>query len=214
MDVCLYVEVPFCAFRPYASREYQDTYPVPPPSAVYGMLLSLVGIQRAEKATHCGIGMALAVEQLPAQAKVFRKLRRVPQDLKKRRENELAHTRPDYQDLLLDLRLWIWLRRGRDAAPIPLIDKVVQVLSTPASITRSGGLSLGESSYLVDTITVREPPEREGIFLQPDAQGFHSLPIWIDHQDPRKTRLHRFTLVSRPLRNKPEGGWVEIPFPT
>ena len=35
----LYVEVPICAFRPHSSREYQDTYPVPPPASVYGLLL-------------------------------------------------------------------------------------------------------------------------------------------------------------------------------
>jgi CRISPR-associated protein Cas5t len=213
MDVSVYVEVPFCAFRPYTSREYQDTYPVPSPSAVYGMLLSLVGVPRDNKAIHCGVEMVLAVEQLPARAKVFRKLRRVPQAQKNPKENELRHTRPDYQDLLLDLRFWVWLRHGRDAAPVPLADRVVQALSFPTSITRFGGLSLGESSYLVDTIVVKEPTDREGVFLQPDSQGFHSLPIWVDHQDALRTRLQRFSLVSRSLRDELQGYWVEIPLP-
>ena len=87
------------------------------------------------------------------------------------------------------------------------------MLSSPASVTRFGGLSLGESSYLVDTIAVKEPPEREGIFLQPDSQGFHSLPVWVDHQDALKTLLQRFTLVSRSLKGGLEGCWVEIPLP-
>jgi CRISPR-associated protein Cas5t len=204
MDVSLYVEVPFCAFRPYASREYQDTYLVPSPAAVYGMLLSLIGVHRENRTSHCGVGMALAVEQLPQQTKVFRKLRR---------GKTLEDLRPDYQDLLLDLRLWVWLRQGNDAASVPLTSRVVRALSSPGSVTRSGGLSLGESSYLVDTITSREPPDCEGIFLQPDGQGFHSLPIWVDHLDATKTQLQRFTLTNRSLQNGLEGYWIEIPPP-
>lgn len=202
MDVSLYVEVPFCAFRPYTSREYQDTFPVPPPSAVYGMLLSLVGVGREEKALHRGVEMALAVEALPEKAKVFRKLRR---------GKKLEELRPDYQELLLDLHFWIWLRRGRDISPLPLPDRVVQALSSPISITRSGGLSLGESSYLLDTITMKEPSKGEGIFLQPSDQGFYGLPVWVDHHNASKTRLKRFALVSRPLTSGPDGCWVEIP---
>lgn len=205
MDVSILVEVPFCAFRPYTSREYQDTYPVPPPSAVYGMLLSLVGVRREEKAQHCGVEMALAVERLPEKAKVFRKLRR---------GRTLEDVRPDYQDLLLDLRLWIWLQQGRDTTPSPLTDKVAAALSSPLSVTRSGGLSLGESSYLVDTISMKEPPEGEGIFLQPNNEGFYSLPVWVDHQEPSRTRLRGFALVPRVLRNGPDGFWTDIPLPT
>src|SRR5215203_6052852 len=97
--LCLQVEVPVCAFRPYASREYQDTYPVPTPASVYGMLLSLIGVQREDKGLHRGVDLALAVESVPERSKVFRKLRRGP---------DLENTRPDYQDVLTDLRLWVW----------------------------------------------------------------------------------------------------------
>src|SRR4029077_3026704 len=93
------VTVPVCAFRPYASREYQDTFPFPTPSSVYGMLLSLLGVPREQKSRHRGTEMALAVRRLSGTAKVFRKLRR---------GRELEDTRPDYQDLLMDLQLWIW----------------------------------------------------------------------------------------------------------
>ena len=105
------VEVPVCAFRPYASREYQDTFPFPAPSTVYGMLLSFLGVRRENKRLHLGVEMALAVDRLPAGSKVFRKLRRGP---------DLEDTRPDYQDLLIDLRLWIWLRKGEDQTNPPL----------------------------------------------------------------------------------------------
>ena len=59
--LCLFVDVPMSSFRPMWSREYQETYPAPPPSTIYGMLLSLIGVERKEKSearehkNRCGI---------------------------------------------------------------------------------------------------------------------------------------------------------------
>ncbi len=168
------VEVPVCAFRPYTSREYQDTFPVPAPATVYGMLLSLLGIPREEKAMHRGAGMALAVVSMPQRAKVFRKLRR---------GDDLEDTRPDYQDLLMDLTLCIWLRQGEDTADPPLSARIPTALAHPDTITRFGGLSLGESSYLVDAVGPTQMPLDKALqFLKPDKErGFYRMPVWVDH---------------------------------
>lgn len=194
------VEVPICAFRPYASREYQDTFPVPPPATVYGMLLSLLGIPREEKPRHRGTEIALGFgtsswdgktkqptfsPELPGRSKVFRKLRRGA---------DLENTRPDYQDLLLDLAIWVWLRPGADGAESPLSSQVHSALQNPTAITRSGGLSLGESSYLVDVVKIDASPPDRLIFLVPDESGFYSLPVWVDHAERQETRLGRFRL--------------------
>lgn len=205
------VEVPVCAFRPYASREYQDTFPVPPPATVYGMLLSLLGIHREDKHRHYGVEMALAVTELPERrSRVLRKLRREKSDKKKRRD--LEDTRPDYQDLLIDLELWIWLRQGSDPADPPLCERIPAVLTDPACIEkREGGLSLGESSYLVDVIKIDPAPPEQLIFLTPDHQGFYSLPIWVDHSVRSNTVVERFRL-SGPIavRNGLGTAWVRI----
>ncbi len=201
------VEVPVCAFRPYASREYQDTYLVPPPATVYGMLLSLLGIPREEKARHRGAEMALAVAGMPGRSqrsRVFRKLRR---------GKDLQDTRPDYQDLLLDLTLWVWLQRGADQANPPLCDCIPAALRDPRTIeSRCGGLSLGESSYLVDVICIDPEPQEPLIFLIPDKErGFYSMPIWVDHLDRKNTVPERFRL-SDPISIS-EGlpsAWVRI----
>src|SRR5436309_293194 len=105
--LCLAVDVPDCAFRPYESREYQDTYPFPPPSAVYGMLLSLVGVQRKDKGRHRGTSLVVGADAVPDQSRVFRKLRR---------GKDLEDLRPDYQDILMNLKLWVWLFEGEDSA--------------------------------------------------------------------------------------------------
>lgn len=187
-DLCLRVEVPVCAFRPYASREYQDTYPVPTPSAVYGMLLSLIGVKRQDKARHRGTELALAVDRPPSRSKVFRKLRR---------GSDLEDIRPDYQDLLIDLGLWVWVGRGHDQADPCLAEQVRAGLADPATITRCGGLSLGESTYLVDVVSVARAPE-SAVFIVPDPKGFYSLTTWVDHTDMSSTQTRRFRIDDEP----------------
>lgn len=186
-ELTLRVDVPICAFRPYESREYQDTHPIPPPSAVYGMLLSLCGVTREEKDRHAGVALALAMESQAEQSRVFRKLRR---------GKELGDIRPDYQDLLIGIRLWIWLSSQKETAERTLVDTLKTALHAPQAITRFGGLSLGESSYLVDRINMNTPdPDQPLLFLIPDPSGFYSLPTWIDHAANSRCR-ERFRIES------------------
>jgi CRISPR-associated protein Cas5t len=206
-SLTLFVEVPVCAFRPYTSREYQDTYPVPPPSTVYGMLLSLVGVSREKSSQHKGVAIALAVEALPQRSKIFRKLRRVPQS---GHGDPLAARRPDYQDLLIDMRLWVWLKQGRDGATPDLTRKVTDALTNPSSVTRFGGLSLGESSHLVNSISMSRTPPAEAIFLRPDRGGFYTLPVLVDHHNADQTRTQRFSLTRLHVFSALEQCWIYI----
>jgi len=149
------------------------------------MLLSLLGVPREEKTRHRGAELALAVAALPGQSKVFRKLRR---------GKDLEDTRPDYQDLLMDLKLWVWLRPGADTADPPLSARIPTALADPTTLVRSGGLSLGESNYLVDVILIDPDPPDRLTFLTPDDRGFYSLPVWVDHLDRSKTVHCRFRI--------------------
>ncbi len=204
-ELCLRVEVPVCAFRPYASREYQDTHPIPTPSAVYGMLLSLVGVKRENKHQHRGANLALAIDRLPGRSKVFRKLRRGNGQAGEK------GCRPDYQDLLLDLGLWVWVAKGKETTDPCLAERVRTGLAKPATITRSGGLSLGESSYLVDVVKVAQPPE-SALFIVPHPKGFYSLPTWVDHDNHTKTVLNRFHVGSilEPVEARLPSAWFII----
>lgn len=199
--VLLHVEVPICAFRPSASREYQDTYPVPTPASIYGMLLSMLGVPREEKARHRGCELAIGLESVPAQSRVFRKLRRGA---------NLASLRPDYQDLLLDVRFWCWVRRGREKVEASLAERLRTTLDDPSSIRRSGGLSLGESSYLVNDVSRRENPPDRLTFVRPRPDGFYALPCWVDHGDAERTTLIRCSLETLPLDSALDVCWIEI----
>lgn len=60
MTIIFRVDVPIASFPTSRSREYRASYPVPPPSTVYGMLLSLVG--ETDRYRHCGVKIAIGRE--------------------------------------------------------------------------------------------------------------------------------------------------------
>lgn len=187
----LYVDVPMCSFRPRWAREYQETYPVPPPATVYGMLLALVGVDWDEKPRHAGTRLAIAIGKEPEQSRIFRKFRRVPQSGK---HDALVERRPDYQELLLWLKLWVWVDDGESEHP--LTSEIEKALGPGRSeIVRYGGLSLGESSHLVNEITIRKP-KSDGRYLSPQTGGRLNLPVWVHHQRDGKgsSRLANFDL--------------------
>jgi len=176
--VGIYISVPVTCFRVPRAREYFETFPCPPPSTVYGMLLSMVGeVNRRE---HEGAEIAIALLSEPSYSVVLRTLWRV----KDRKEGPGLgnNRRPDFQELLTDTRLAIWIRKGASEQPdASLASRVQEALELPSRVSRFGGLSLGESTHLVDEVARLKDEERRGRLLMAEDDGDLSLPIWPDH---------------------------------
>lgn len=209
----LRIDVPITAFRPNWSREYQDTYYFPPPSTIYNMLLSLTGTDWTEKQKYSGIEIAIALEgsAIPFPSKVFKKFRRLGQSSE---ADPLSSRRPDYQEILLNLIIWIWLNNGKCAEDF--LSKVKTALNKEKQkeIIRYGGLSLGESSFLINSIRIEQPAVK-GLYLYNDDGGSVNLPVWVHH--PRcgegLTKLMSFSISKEetllcPGKNDPR--WIEI----
>ena len=216
----LWLSVPITGLRPMRAREYQETYPAPPPSTVYGMLLSLVGIEREHKHKHIGLRIALALAengegslwQRQEKGRVLRKFRRIAQS--DRDADLLADRRPDYQELLLGLEFWLWIDDSR--AKHPLSEEIRKVLDPErrGEITRHGGLSLGESSHLIDEITERRP-RGKGRFVSPSEEGFLSMPVWseriaIKGRSPQSLLNFEIGEPEELLADPPSDCWITI----
>ena len=125
-----------------------------------------------------------------------------------------AYFGPDYQQLLTGVELVIWLdSQSEEMTTGPTLEsRVATALSQPATVTRFGGLSLGESTHLVDEVTpVARMIEREPDRLQHSARAFLlrdrgrlTLPIWVDHVGSAKTRYATGDLVDWPPHQPPE----------
>lgn len=207
--LCLYVSVPIAGFRVAQAREYWETYPCPPPSTVYGMLLSLVG--EKNRLVHRGAEIALAIISDPSRSIVLRTLWRVKNA--KVGPGLGSNKRPDFQEILSDVRLSVWVRQGvNESVTTSLTTRITSAFNTPANVRRFGGLSLGESTHLVDEIRLwREADPVKGLMLLADDRGDLSLPIWPDHIGSQGTRWGQFKLDEMALNNEPpDRAWTTI----
>jgi CRISPR-associated protein Cas5t len=170
------VTVPIACFRKGLAREYLETEPLPPPATCYGFLLSLVG--EVHRAQHIGCRIAPVLLNRPEQSVVLRTVWRV----KKAPLGSVGNTRPDYQQLLSPVDALMWLESGDEEGNNRLEDRARLALQRPKEINRFGGLSLGESTHLVDSVKEFTPSSesRGRVFLLAE-RGRLTLPVWVDH---------------------------------
>lgn len=205
--IALEVEVPIACFRQSRAREYAETYPVPPPSTVYGMLLSLIG--EMDRYRYVGTKLAIALLSDPVQSTVIRTFRR----FKKKEISDPTNARPDYQELLTDVRFVVWVSANAASDSSPLPEQLHQAFEDPATIHRFGGLCLGESRDLVNAVTpLSEHSQNAAVkWLVQDEDGLLTLPIWVDHVGSQRTRWRRYRLQEASNQwHPPETAWTEI----
>lgn len=202
--ISLKIEVPIACFRQSQAREHLETYPVSPPSTIYGMLLSLVG--EVDRYQHCGVRLAIALLSKPKKSIVVRTFHRY----KKRDIHDPSNIKLDYQELLTDIRLIVAIDSGKDRNQPSLENRLRQSFEEPASVCRFGGLSLGESRDLVNSVSLLKGSFRETTqWLVQDECGSLTLPYWVDHIGSQGTRWLRYKF-QKTNQQPPEAAWTEI----
>ncbi len=191
----LYVSVPIASFRPGAAREFWETSPLPPPSMVYGFLLAMVG--EVDRRRHLGVRCTSGVIGHPDRSTVLRKLWRIKELGGKNNAEQGAgsNVRPDYQQLLTGVRLIVFVESSEEINEGATLESRLTMALDPkqrGSISRFGGLSLGESTHMVDEVCHAEklsPQEIETaeVFVC-DENGNMTLPVWVDHVGAADTR--------------------------
>ena len=197
------VTVPIACFRKGLAREFLETEKLPPPSTCYGFLLSLVGEE--DRNTHQGVFVTPVLLFAERPSVVLRTLWRIK--TKSKPLGNLPNMCPDYQQLLTNIELIIWIDSSNEQQESETLEqRVYAALTSPAVVNRFGGLSLGESTHLVDEVCLfGEDPNREGQAFVTSSDGSLSLPIWVDHIGTAGTRYATGDLVVGPLTApKPE----------
>lgn len=189
----LYLDCPCTSFPRSFARDYKETYHYPPPSTIYGLLLSLVG--EVDKMAHVGVKLAIGIiGDDPPISRIVRKQRHHKFGVKHLGTYPPSQfSKPNHHELLTDLRVAIQIDSSEELAAVKLIDRVAIALSTPEQITRFGGLSLGESWALVNGARLYR--ETDGLirWLVKDNRGLIALPVWIDRSTSQGT-FQRFSL--------------------
>jgi CRISPR-associated protein Cas5t len=131
-----------------------------------------------------------------------------------------GNSRPDYQQLLSNIRLTIWIDSSDEDATTESLELRVRAALSPdkrGSIDRFGGLSLGESSHLVDEVSFIDcidntaKAEQVQLFVVRE-RGRYTLPVWVDHVGSAGTLYVTGDLETRPLALPPS--FNELPIIT
>jgi CRISPR-associated protein Cas5t len=192
----LYISVPVACFRRGLARDYWESEPLPPPATCYGFLLALVG--EAELGKHCGARVTAGLLSEPQRSQVLRTVWRVKKT--KYLPGQKENATPIEQELLTGIELALWLDSAEETETPTLEERVRNALKDPKQINRFGGLSLGESTHLVNDIRLLETAEdsRQRLFtIHPN--GPLSLPVWVDHIGRADTRFAVGELCEMPL---------------
>ncbi len=210
----IYVTVPIACFRKGLAREYLETESLPPPSTCYGFLLAMVG--EVNRKRHERVRITAGLIGQPDRSVVLRTVWRV----KSKPLGSSGNSRPDYQQLLSNIRLTIWIDSSDEDATTESLELRVRAALSPdkrGSIDRFGGLSLGESSHLVDEVSFIDcidntaKAEQVQLFVVRE-RGRYTLPVWVDHVGSAGTLYVTGDLETRPLALPPS--FNELPIIT
>lgn len=177
--LAIHLTVPVACWRKAHARELLETHEIPPPATCYGALLSLVG--ESDRERHRGVRVTSGVIGLPERSTVVRTLWRVKSPLLPPGTGDNA--KPDFQQLLTQCDVVIWLDGTDELGPLRLEDRVVTAFDRSTEMTRFGGWSLGESTHLINDAWLRRdatPPAECRTFVL-DPAGVVTLPVWVDH---------------------------------
>ena len=205
-DIAVYIDVPVATFRQSHAKEYGKTYSYPPHSTVYGLLLSLVGEMDMHR--HCGVKLAIAMLSQPEKSKTLRILHR----FKFEQEDNPGNKRPNYQEVLTDIRFIVYVQSGKDESKPSLPERLEQALLNPESVNRWGVLFLGESDDLVNVVKLvsNDFGMKSRRWLIQDNYGEITLPYWVEPFDFKGTRWLRYRLQSISSQLPPELAWTTI----
>lgn len=202
MNDLLYLECPCTSFPRSFARDFKETYRYPPPSTLYGFLLSLVGEE--DMTAHLGVKLAMGViGKDPPISRIMRKQRShkfvVGTEAKKREKKygegvypTSKFSKPNHQELLTGLQIGLRLDSSEESAKVKLSERVEITLSSPEQINRFGGLSLGESWAMVNGIRIYRESDGSIRWLVRDKRGLIGLPNWIDRKTGQGT-FQRFS---------------------
>lgn len=225
----LYVQAPFAAYRGLQAGVYRASAPFMPPSAAYGLVLNLAGVEiRAvevpgESTTRVredAPRLRLAVGRVgpaPETASLFQQLHAYPVGkhggaLAARTHGAKHWITTARRELLVDLRAVI----GVECAERGLLEAIQEGLAGTGAPRRYGLPFAGDNNLLFDVLEVVEAPPEAYWYtrVEPGAgvrRGSYPMTVGIDRGDSGRTRRGLMAPTEQASREPPVSSWVWTP---
>ena len=226
--ICLYVQAPFAVFRTFTAGSFRPTAGFITPSAAYGLLLNIAGIESRHDDGKSA--MTLMKEDLPS-AKIALGALAFPQvhSLYQQAHNypvgntgkehapatkgSKYNITPVRREFLSDIRAYICLEDNPE-----LEERVRDGLRGRHNSSRYGLPFLGDNNFLIDVLREeqdRRPAHWYEKINEEDDHGLQlrttRLTITIDRQNMANTTSALFFPDREQRRDIPENAWVTLP---
>jgi CRISPR-associated protein Cas5t len=222
----LKIHAPFAAFRGFQAGVYRSTAPVMPPSAAYGLVLNLAGIEMRDysnpKTTEIlkdllSLQLAIGVLKTPEKSSVYQQLHSYPvgnsgKELAPLTKGAKFWITPVRREILIDYVGIIGVKTDDET----LRKKIEKGLC--GEINREYGLPFaGDNNFLFDKIEVINHPPEDVVWYvrhQPDdnqVKGSCRLYIGINRTDNSKTTSAIFVPKENLSLPLPENAWTWTP---
>jgi len=225
----LFVQAPFAAFRPLQAGVFRSTVPFIPPSAAYGLVLNLAGVETRSPHPSAITGtredvpcLRIAVGQVgtpPEVSSLYQQLHTYPvgnsgKELKARTHGAKYWIVPVRRELLVGLRAVIGVESESDA----LLEDVRRGLRGEGAARRYGLPFAGDNNLLFDRLEALEvPPETRWYARLAPGEGSRKgscrLTVGIDRADASRTTRVLMAPLELPTREPPESAWTWTPRP-
>ncbi|KUJ96919.1 MAG: CRISPR-associated protein Cas5t [Desulfonauticus sp.] len=224
----LYLQAPFATFRTFTAGSFRPTARFITPSAAYGLLLNIAGIEMRyddgkSVMTKIDSGLpecslALAALEFPGIHSLYQQIHNYPVGSSGKERKDMAkgskyNIFPARRAFLSGIKAFIALK-GNDE----LEEKVRKGLA--GKTERKYGLPfLGDNNFLIDKLEIiTEPkPAHWYIPLKEDDEVEYNeqidrLTITIDRSEMSKTRSALFVPTKRPVKDIPPKAWVTVKY--
>ena len=222
----LELEAPFAVFRTFAAGSFRPTAGFITPSAAYGLLLNVAGIEMRHddgksqmtmiKSGLPLINIALAALEFPLQHSIYQQLHNYPvgrsgKERKTTTKGNKYNITPARRSFMSNIKAYIAMR-GNDELETWVIEGLA------GRRPRSYGLPfLGDNNFLVDRLEPVAEPKKASWFVvvdEAEENGVRDhitrLTITIDRANMANTKSALFAPVSEPCREIPEKAWVQV----
>ncbi len=238
--MCLYMEAPFAACRTFTAGWYRPTATFLTPSAAYGLILNVAGIEsrlRENEPGHDGktpatlmrsglpaVRIALGVPVGSGGAALFPSVQSVYQQLhnypigkdagmpKELSKGNKNNITPVRREILCNLKAWICLDGNPD-----LESRIRKGLAGELNTGRYGLPFLGDNQFLLDQLSEWNEPPTGYWYERVDKDstigpnpGTARLTVWIDRADMSKTISHLFVPTKAATSTIPDGAWNDM----
>jgi CRISPR-associated protein Cas5t len=238
--LCLYLQAPFGVFRTFTAGSFRPTAEFITPSAAYGLLLNVAGIEMRQddednvmtliKTDLPSFHLALGAVSFPLQHSIFQQLHNYPvgdepipdplypgKKIKKKEEGfrrckgNKYNVTPVRRSFLSEIHAHICIDGNEEFEA-----RIIEGLK--GNSPRSYGLPfMGDNNFIIDKLEPIERPSEAHWFVpvSSDHEGglkehVTRLTITIDRADMSKTRSALFAPTEKPSKEIPESAWVEV----